>query len=68
MIVNLAAGTASGGDAAGDILIEIENLTGSAHGDSLTGNSLSNVLTGGDGADTLIGGGRQRHFRRRAGQ
>ncbi len=54
--VDLGAGTASGGDAQGDTLSNIENLTGSAHDDTLTGDSGANVLTGGGGADTLTGG------------
>ena len=54
--VSLAAGIASGGDAQGDILTDIENLTGSDFADQLTGDSGANVLTGGLGADTLSGG------------
>jgi Ca2+-binding RTX toxin-like protein len=63
--VNLAKGVGSGGDAAGDHLNSIENLTGSAHNDTLTGNAGSNHLdggagddriSGGDGSDTLVGG------------
>src|SRR5262245_49661905 len=54
--VNLGAGTASGGDAAGDTLSEIENLIGSAHADALTGDGDDNVLDGGAGNDTLDGG------------
>lgn len=58
-----AAGT--GGDAAGDTITNVENLTGSANGDTLTGSSSNNVLTGlaggdtidaGAGNDTIIGG------------
>ncbi len=56
VIINLAANTLSGGDAAGDTLSSIENITGSAFGDTLTGNSAANALTGGDGDDTLAGG------------
>jgi Ca2+-binding RTX toxin-like protein len=55
--VNLATGTGSGGDAAGDILSAIENLTGSGFNDSLTGDTAANQLYGGNGNDTLIGGG-----------
>ena len=55
--VNLSDGTATGGDAEGDTLTSIENLTGSAFDDTLTGDSSDNVLEGGDGADTLDGGG-----------
>ena len=54
--VNLGAGSASGGDAAGDTLLSIENLTGSEHNDSLTGDAGGNVLEGGAGADILVGG------------
>ncbi|MFE0759278.1 calcium-binding protein [Inquilinus sp. NPDC058860] len=54
--VDLAAGTASGGHAAGDTLTSIENLRGSAFNDTLTGDAGSNRLSGADGADTLDGG------------
>ena len=53
--VNLSDGTASGGDAEGDTLTSIENLTGSAHADTLTGDAADNVLDGRAGADTLAG-------------
>ncbi|MGO1079393.1 hypothetical protein [Inquilinus sp. CA228] len=55
--VNLGAGTASGGDAAGDMLSGIENLSGSnLGGDILTGNAGANVLQGWGGNDALVGG------------
>jgi Ca2+-binding RTX toxin-like protein len=63
--INLATATASGGDAAGDLLNSIENITGSAHNDTLTGDAGANRLDGGagddriwgsDGNDTLAGG------------
>ena len=54
--IDLGAGTASGGDAAGDTLVAVENLTGSAYGDSLSGDAGANVLSGAAGNDTLIGG------------
>nr|WP_280529685.1 cadherin domain-containing protein [Novosphingobium aerophilum] len=55
--VNLTLATAqSGGDAAGDVLIGIENVTGSAFGDTLTGDGGDNRLFGLDGADTIRGG------------
>ena len=52
----LGASTASGGDAAGDTLSGIENLTGSAQADTLTGDGNANTLDGDGGDDTLIGG------------
>ncbi|HEY3432278.1 MAG TPA: calcium-binding protein [Rhodocyclaceae bacterium] len=53
----LNGGTASSaGDAGGDLLINIENLTGTAGNDTLVGNSGNNVLIGGNGDDLLIGG------------
>ena len=55
--VNLGTGTVSGGHAEGDTLVGIENLRGSALGDTLTGDDNSNTLEGGAGADTLDGGG-----------
>ena len=54
--VNLDTGTGTGGDAQGDRLVGIENLTGSAFNDRLTGDAKDNVLSGGAGNDTLIGG------------
>ena len=64
--VDLASGTGSGGDAQGDTVIGIENLTGSSQGnDILIGTAGANtlagwggddVLRGGAGADTLDGG------------
>ncbi len=44
-------------DAAGDKLVNIEDLTGSAFGDKLTGNTKANVILGGDGVDRILGGG-----------
>ena len=55
--VNLRDGTATGGDAEGDVLHGIDGLIGSAHDDTLTGNRLGNELYGGAGDDTLAGGG-----------
>jgi Ca2+-binding RTX toxin-like protein len=54
--IDLAAGTASGGEAAGDTLSSIEHLAGSDYADALTGDAGDNILKGFGGADTLIGG------------
>ncbi|MDI5927936.1 choice-of-anchor Q domain-containing protein [Rhizobium leguminosarum] len=55
--VDLATKAASGGQATGDKIAGIENLTGSSYNDVLTGgNGGGNVLTGGAGADKLDGG------------
>jgi Ca2+-binding RTX toxin-like protein len=55
--IDLAAGTASGGDAQNDVLSGIENLIGSNAGDTLTGSAGDNVLAGGAGDDTITDGG-----------
>jgi Ca2+-binding RTX toxin-like protein len=68
--VDLANGTANGGDADGpvqivgrgttirhDILVGFENVVGSFYDDHLIGNSKANKLNGGSGDDTLTGGG-----------
>ncbi|TCS49914.1 hemolysin type calcium-binding protein [Primorskyibacter sedentarius] len=44
------------GDAAGDTIVGIENIAGSAQNDDLRGDKFANKLTGNDGADTLYGG------------
>ncbi len=46
-----------GNHAYGDVLISIENLTGSAYNDTLIGNGEDNVLSGLAGDDSMIGGG-----------
>ncbi|WP_454017899.1 hypothetical protein [Azospirillum sp. Marseille-Q6669] len=45
-----------GGDAEGDRLTGIENLSGSGHADLLIGDGGANRLDGAAGDDTLIGG------------
>jgi Ca2+-binding RTX toxin-like protein len=55
--VNLATGTATGGDAAGDSFTSIENLGGTDHADTLTGDAGDNRLYGFGGDDRLLGGG-----------
>ncbi|WP_404333516.1 tandem-95 repeat protein [Sphingomonas sp. MMS12-HWE2-04] len=54
--ISLRDGTAHGGDAEGDVLIGIENLTGSDFDDDITGDDGANVLIGGRGNDRLDGG------------
>jgi Ca2+-binding RTX toxin-like protein len=49
-------GNNAGGDALGDTLTGIENITGSDFDDSLTGDDTANVLDGGNGDDTLTAG------------
>ncbi len=51
--VSLVTGIGSGGDAEGDRLSAIENLTGSTFDDTLEGNAGNNVLAGGVGIDTV---------------
>ncbi|WP_425339279.1 Ig-like domain-containing protein [Brevundimonas alba] len=54
--VKLAGSLASAdGDGATDLLISIENVTGSAFNDLLFGDAQNNVLSGGAGSDTLLG-------------
>jgi len=55
--VDLAAGSGAGGDAEGDIVEQVENVTGSDYADTLTGDVDDNVLKGGSGDDVLVGGG-----------
>ncbi|MEL6977657.1 MAG: cadherin domain-containing protein [Pseudomonadota bacterium] len=56
--VDLASGVAgTGGDAAGDVLVSIDNLQGSNYDDSLAGDGAANRLFGASGDDTLSGGG-----------
>ncbi len=54
--VNLLTNINTGGTAAGDTLISIENIVGSSYNDTLTGNSSKNTIFGGKGNDTIIGG------------
>jgi Ca2+-binding RTX toxin-like protein len=54
--VDLAAGTGSGGNAQGDVLVSIESVDGSQGNDSLSGNAGANTLAGWDGDDVLRGG------------
>jgi Ca2+-binding RTX toxin-like protein len=56
---NLLAPSLNTGDAAGDVYVSIENLTGSNFNDTLTGDGGDNVLDGGAGNDVLMGAGGQ---------
>ena len=46
-----------GGDAEGDILVNIEYLAGSRYGDEFYGNDQANLVYGMEGNDVLVGGG-----------
>ena len=53
--IGLGGAAGSGGDAAGDTLVDIENLLGSSFDDMLTGNAGANLISGGTGDDSLHG-------------
>ncbi len=53
--VNLSTGTASDGTGT-DMLVGIENVTGTDYADSIVGDSGFNILIGNVGADTIDGG------------
>jgi Ca2+-binding RTX toxin-like protein len=55
--INLLAGTAKYGDAAGDQLTHIQNVTGTLHDDVLVGDNSDNVISGMLGKDVLTGNG-----------
>jgi Ca2+-binding RTX toxin-like protein len=55
--VNLVMGTASGGDAIGDVISNVENIIGTDKNDTMTGDDNANLFNGGKGNDTLFGGG-----------
>lgn len=54
--VDLSIGTAAGGDAAGDVLTNVEGVIGTSFNDSIVGNAAANRLEGGWGDDTISGG------------
>lgn len=56
LTANLSNFTAQG-DAYGDIITNVENLTGSNFNDTLIGDALDNIIQGGTGDDTLEGMG-----------
>ena len=51
--MSLVTGIGLGGDAEGDRLSNIENLTGSSFNDTLEGDAGNNTLVGGSGIDTV---------------
>ena len=55
VVVSLASGGANRGHAAGDTIIDIENLEGSSYADQLLGDNAANSLRGRAGNDTLRG-------------
>nr|WP_307188758.1 DUF4347 domain-containing protein [Massilia sp. PDC64] len=55
--VNLATGVATDNWGNTDMLVSIEDVSGSRFADKLTGNGADNALMGGDGDDVLAGGG-----------
>jgi Ca2+-binding RTX toxin-like protein len=55
--ISLIDDIAASGEAEGDELNSIENLSGSGYDDSLFGDNNANFLNGNDGADTLLGFG-----------
>ena len=57
VVVDLASGTVSGGDADGDSFSNIEGVTGTIHDDILRGDAGANILYGFQGGnDRIIGG------------
>ena len=48
---------ATGGDAAGDLIYNVNNAVGSKNNDSITGNIAANKIDGGNGNDTIYDGG-----------
>src|SRR5450631_3160766 len=57
VIVDLSAGTGSGGYAAGDTIQNFTNIEGSRFADRLTGTAGDNTFLGSGGGDTIIGNG-----------
>ncbi len=53
--INLSTGIAIGGEADGDTIVHIENISGTGQGDRLTGDANANRLEGLGGNDNLSG-------------
>ena len=56
IVVSLATGRGTGGEASGDTLISIEGIVGSRYNDTISGDANANYLFGGVGNDNLTGG------------
>ncbi len=54
--INMADGSASGGDAAGDTFTNIEIVQASGGDDTIIGDGADNIIRGGRGADMIDGG------------
>jgi len=54
--LGLATAQAVGGGQGSDTIVNVENIIGSAFGDTLTGSAAANRFTGGAGKDTQTGG------------
>lgn len=55
--LNLATGTGTGGEAAGDVFEDaIERIVGSNFNDNITGSANAETIEGGAGNDTILGG------------
>lgn len=55
VVVDLVVQALNGGDARGDLLWSIENISGSVYNDRLVGNAVANTLLGNNGHDILNG-------------
>lgn len=60
--INLVTGVHTGGDAEGDVLVNIEAVTGSAFNDTLYGDATHNHFYAGEGDDWMVGGLGQDQF------
>ncbi|SIS50466.1 beta strand repeat-containing protein [Phaeovulum vinaykumarii] len=54
--INLATGSATGGDATGDSFTAMEGVVGTDHNDTLVGDTGDNILIGNAGSDRLYAG------------
>ncbi|MBL4603825.1 MAG: hypothetical protein JKY84_13855 [Emcibacteraceae bacterium] len=62
VIVSLASGTGTGGEATGDTLTNIESVWGSDYADTLTGDENDNSFSGNGGNDVINGAGGNDYF------